>query len=136
MYAPYNAKMLSDMLLNDLVTNDPIVVIPGGLRDIILGKSDLNTKTYNEIYELAKDLSAKLNVSNIRLGIKEGKRNSVTVRGEYVCFPLDNINLKMVYEVLGGFFDKFECVLRIKEDHAVTGTKPRLKVKVSWKGEQ
>jgi hypothetical protein len=130
---PYNAKLLADMLLNDLVSNDPIVITPGGLRATSIGASNLNIKTYNEVFEVTKVLSNKLNNANAQGPVKAGKRNKVIVTGTFIPYPLENLNLKMFYEILTEFFKKFECVLRIKENHTALDKENRLKIKVVWK---
>jgi hypothetical protein len=130
---PYNAKLLADMLLNDLVSNDPIVITPGGLRAVSIGDSNLNIKTYNEVFEATKVLSNLLNNANAKGAVKVGKRNKVNVADSFIPYPLENLNMKMFYDILTEFFKKFDCVLRVRENHTAVDKENRIKIKVVWK---
>ena len=124
----FTSQLLADMILNDLVDNNPIVFEPNGLRMIAVGNSQFNIKTYMEIFEIVKVLSLKLNKLT-----ESGKSGKVGTADSFITSPLTDFNLKMIYDVLGLFFKKFGCNIKIRENHAAINNEPRLKIKVVWK---
>ena len=127
MQKPFSSKLLSDLLLNDLVDNQPMLFTPNSIRMAALGNCEFNKKTYLEIFEITKVLSLELNKLT-----ENGKNGIAIVNKTFINTPLTDFNTKMINSVLKEFFTKFGCSIRIRENHAAINDEPRLKIKVAW----
>ena len=128
--APFNKQLLVDMLLNDLVDEEMSIEFrPGNARCIAVGNDKKNEHTYFQLFEIAKFLSTKLNAKTMPGQHEIGK---IGVNEAVYTDCLSKLNMKMVKEVLEGFFKKFGCNFRLRENHAALEKEPKLKIKVVW----